>query len=250
MKKVILSAAIAGLTLASSSAMAHIEVGSDPAGGINYGTRFFIHHEGTQTATTGDSVVGGTVGQTKSGAWNSNPNPLGSGWTHNSQWASAQFMDAADWTADHGGNGLVQLTFTLTDVDAGFDWDPAMTVWSGIDNDACPTPGFCDASGGQNTHWYDNTNTVAGTGWAEDLTFLGYDTDTNSATYTTGHIDVNLVDQFTIAYAGQDGANGNGTSVDYSLAVNVSSVPVPAAVWLMGTGLLGLAGMRRKKVTA
>ncbi|MDH3590183.1 MAG: VPLPA-CTERM sorting domain-containing protein, partial [Gammaproteobacteria bacterium] len=27
----------------------------------------------------------------------------------------------------------------------------------------------------------------------------------------------------------------------------VAPVPVPAAVWLMGSGLLGLAGMRRRR---
>ncbi|HIB83546.1 MAG TPA: VPLPA-CTERM sorting domain-containing protein, partial [Chromatiaceae bacterium] len=29
--------------------------------------------------------------------------------------------------------------------------------------------------------------------------------------------------------------------------VNVSDVPVPAAVWLFGSGLIGLVGMARRK---
>ncbi len=44
-------------------------------------------------------------------------------------------------------------------------------------------------------------------------------------------------DSFGHAYPGLD-------SVDLSLA----SVPVPAAVWLMGSGLIGLMGFRKKKV--
>ncbi|WP_319523070.1 PEP-CTERM sorting domain-containing protein [uncultured Desulfosarcina sp.] len=41
------------------------------------------------------------------------------------------------------------------------------------------------------------------------------------------------------------GGAGTGKFID---AVGVSAVPVPGAVWLMGSGLLGLIGLRRKKV--
>ena len=41
------------------------------------------------------------------------------------------------------------------------------------------------------------------------------------------------------------------TSVPYSLhmegTINASAVPVPAAVWLFGSGLLGLVGVARRK---
>lgn len=56
--------------------------------------------------------------------------------------------------------------------------------------------------------------------------------------------------------AGDQGVLDKGTSNPYNpyaLAVrygdfNSSSVPIPAAVWLFGTGLLGLWGMRRKSL--
>ncbi len=35
-------------------------------------------------------------------------------------------------------------------------------------------------------------------------------------------------------------------SADYSLNLKVSSVPIPGAVWLFGTGLIGVIGMRKK----
>lgn len=41
--------------------------------------------------------------------------------------------------------------------------------------------------------------------------------------------------------------NSSGTLV-YSLAPAVSSVPIPAAVWLFGSGLLGLVGIARRKL--
>jgi hypothetical protein len=37
----------------------------------------------------------------------------------------------------------------------------------------------------------------------------------------------------------------NGT-FEYSLSANASVVPIPAAAWLLGSGLLGLIGIRRK----
>lgn len=46
-------------------------------------------------------------------------------------------------------------------------------------------------------------------------------------------------------YAGVIGADTNTVIGSFSLAP--SAVPVPAAVWLFGSGLLGLAGLKRKK---
>jgi hypothetical protein len=42
--------------------------------------------------------------------------------------------------------------------------------------------------------------------------------------------------------------NGVNTEPSYSFeAVTVSAVPLPAAVWLFGSGLFGLVGMRQVK---
>ena len=46
-----------------------------------------------------------------------------------------------------------------------------------------------------------------------------------------------------ISYAS---ANGAGGEVWFD-NVSVSAVPVPAAVWLFGSGLIGLAGFARRK---
>lgn len=50
-------------------------------------------------------------------------------------------------------------------------------------------------------------------------------------------------------YDGYEGAGYKGSYWLYSMAVhdgNVAPVPLPAAVWLFGAGLLGLVGIRRK----
>ena len=42
----------------------------------------------------------------------------------------------------------------------------------------------------------------------------------------------------------------NGDERTYATFTEVSAIPVPAAVWLFGSGLLGLVGMARRKKTA
>lgn len=43
---------------------------------------------------------------------------------------------------------------------------------------------------------------------------------------------------------------GNAGAIEYELTINVSAVPIPAAVWLFGSGLLGLVGMAKRKKAA
>jgi len=42
---------------------------------------------------------------------------------------------------------------------------------------------------------------------------------------------------------------GRGTTTDLYVA-GINEVPIPAAVWLFGSALLGLAGLRRRKIAA
>ena len=50
-----------------------------------------------------------------------------------------------------------------------------------------------------------------------------------------------------------DGISGNDTSMNFgnilhpNIRVNVNTVPIPAAVWLFGSGLIGLIGIARRK---
>ena len=69
-------------------------------------------------------------------------------------------------------------------------------------------------------------NGVEGYNYLPDTTVSFDDT-----TAYPGHIGTPLID---------------GSMVFSELSIEASSVPVPAAVWLLGSGLLGLAGLRRK----
>ena len=49
---------------------------------------------------------------------------------------------------------------------------------------------------------------------------------------------------------GQFGQNGDGTSASNLYVAGINEVPLPAAAWLFGSALLGLAGLRRRKISA
>ncbi|WP_155325819.1 VPLPA-CTERM sorting domain-containing protein [Desulfosarcina ovata] len=44
----------------------------------------------------------------------------------------------------------------------------------------------------------------------------------------------------------QENNDSNGTRIEID-NVSVSAVPVPAAVWLLGSGLIGLISVKRRK---
>ncbi len=100
-------------------------------------------------------------------------------------------------------------------------------------------------------------------GFSFGATFL-YDTNTHNVTLTAGVRDpvtFELVDQiytgsnFSIDLLNLDPNGFNGFTNTTSFTVDtlninvtgVSAVPVPAAVWLFGSGLIGLFGFARKK---
>ena len=66
----------------------------------------------------------------------------------------------------------------------------------------------------------------------------GYITDTSWAA-------VSSPDTYLVVFAGKDGS-GNKIFGN-TLAVDVQAVPVPAAVWLFGSGLIGLVGVARRR---
>ena len=86
-------------------------------------------------------------------------------------------------------------------------------------------------------------NSVTSTGPFSNVQSTGYWSATQFATFTNSAWVFDM-------------SNGNQVAIDkdftfYAWAVHsgdVSAVPVPAAVWLFGSGLLGLAGFARRKV--
>ncbi len=55
---------------------------------------------------------------------------------------------------------------------------------------------------------------------------------------------------YSISMFGQTASEIGAYSLDYSIEINVSAVPVPAAAWLFGSGLLGLVSIARRRRSA
>ena len=78
-----------------------------------------------------------------------------------------------------------------------------------------------------------NTDFLLGIDWG-----AGYFGDTNSSLLSSP-------DTYLIVF---DGINGLGDRISgNTLAVDLAPIPVPAAVWLFGTGLLGIVAIARRR---
>jgi hypothetical protein len=80
-----------------------------------------------------------------------------------------------------------------------------------------------------------NANFVLGISWDGGATYWG----------DTGFSLQSSPDTYLIVF---DGSDGQGRPISGStLAVDLAPIPVPAAVWLFGSGLLGLVGVARRR---
>ncbi len=107
---------------------------------------------------------------------------------------------------------------------------------------------FYDTLG--NLALYDTSGAYPQPGWG--LTNTGPFFDLVSYSYQDGYefldLDLNLAGYFNFSNGYQ--YRSNKTNSFYALAVrpgDVSAVPVPAAVWLFGSGLMGLLGLAKRK---
>ncbi len=88
-------------------------------------------------------------------------------------------------------------------------------------------------------------------GSMDNITYVYLGRTSGNATYDLAdYADLDYVNY--LKFVGlDDGGSADGYDLDAVEALNsgdhISSVPVPAAVWLLGSGLLGMIGIRRKK---
>ena len=69
------------------------------------------------------------------------------------------------------------------------------------------------------------------------------------AYYTTQLTDGGIVLNFPLSITGTDIASGQAFEYGYTTSTQTVSevVPIPAAAWLFGSGLIGLVGLARRK---
>ncbi|MCS6897106.1 MAG: hypothetical protein NZM29_03955 [Nitrospira sp.] len=173
-------------------------------------------------------------------SWAEPGQPVGAkGWTHTTDWV------ALDLT---GVGGPVFLTVELERGHTGnSQLFPAFTLYSGWEL----------ANSDESNHTFNNTGNI---GWATNLTYLahvanaggpngtdtGAGTDSVSATFT---LNPGL---YSLVLGGNPPLTTPPQSGQHSFSVTLSTapVPVPAAMWLFGGGLVGLAGLARRKMMA
>ncbi len=77
------------------------------------------------------------------------------------------------------------------------------------------------------------------------LTYLAHDGTVDGLSGLTFLAEANQV--YSIYLGGSGVGRWNANVADYSLAISTAPVPVPGAVWLFGSALAGLVGLRRRK---
>ena len=95
--------------------------------------------------------------------------------------------------------------------------------------------GAWDASSGDALHLQSNPLIGVPNGYISGANISGNATKNGSSFASLGFTPGSYVSTLT-----------NGSNVD-TVTVNIGAVPVPAAVWLFGSGLLGLVGMAKRK---
>ncbi len=175
---------------------------------------------------------------TAKGAWNDKgPNgPAtsgGQGWGHNTD--VGLFKSEITQT----------VTLTATNINSSSWQNFGISIFSGMS-----TAGNWHHHGGWNAGYRPASHANPNTAPAElndplqlnpngDLIFVAYtDHSTMSFEAQAGQI-------YSILLGGYSGSGNFGPHAGYSLSI--SSVPVPGAVWLFGSGMFGLAGFQRRK---
>jgi len=166
--------------------------------------------------------------------------------TISSIWSADQTFNTSNGTADTtiinftsaGGIGFNSNTLSLTGDSndkfifnfadgANFDWAQSQTILGGITADNILF-NFWGTVGGSST--------------------INKDTTIFKGTILAPNLDSDFIYHNPASFEGAIFANMINVHSDFNLTTNAfSPVPVPAAVWLFGSGLLGLVGVARRK---
>ncbi|MBI5041539.1 MAG: DUF1566 domain-containing protein [Gammaproteobacteria bacterium] len=246
MKYSTLGALCAGLVLSSALSTAHaVSVvgqgtwettlqGRDLDGNL---ATFEAYYDTAQNITwlADANYAGVGMSWTTADAWATNLNPYGSGIAG---WRLPTTIDADGPDADAFGNdGCDQTPSLYQGLDCGYN----ITAHSEMSHMFYVTLG--------DMAYYRTTGTAAQPGWG--LTNTGPFSNIQSNNYWSATLSPSTAPWMFHFSTARQATGGDQSNVRYAWAVHsgdvgVSAVPVPAAAWLFGSGLLGLVGISRK----
>lgn len=193
-----------------------------------------IHANGTMQVSSADALADYGVAaeiDTGAGAWK---DANGTGWKHQT--------DLGLIRSDFDTTIRLNLT-TLGGALLNND-NFGVTVFTGMDT----TTGDYSHHGGWNNASKPETtsNPFYGAGVGSGMTYLTHDTTVDASNYLEFFAQAGQV--YTIALGGNGVGTWSQNVAGYEL--NISAVPVPAAVWLFGSALMGYLGLQKRKMAA
>lgn len=203
----------------------------DPLGrGLSY--NWTVSMSGNDTTAGSTPAIAGSLGSL---SWNDPINtgdPIGTGWTHTSRWTALTLTEAAE------------LSITLAADNSTFI--PAFSLYSGHQQ--------TDNGGNFGWHVYNNAgnfdwSTADPTYLSDSLNYIGNEANLGGLSSITRVFSL-AAGQYSLVFGGNPPPGTAGAAVGYQATLTTSPVPVPAAVYLFGSGLIGLVGLARRRLAA
>ena len=223
-RTVVLAVAAVGLWLAGAApSHAATVVAGDPApGGIGY--QWTVSMNGNDTTAGSTPNYAGSVGSLSFNDPSNAGDPIGTGWTHTSNWTALTLTEATNLSVTLAANGSTLV--------------PAFALWSG------------QQSTGSDWHVYNNSgnfdwSTVGGN--SSSLNYIGNEANLGGLSSITKVFSL-AAGEYSLVFGGNPLPGTPGSQVGYQ--ATLTTVPVPAAVWLFGSGLASLVGLARRRAAS